>query len=440
MRGRAVFCSLILSGFLSFHPVPLIAKVVEQVVVVIDGEPYTLSNFRDYAQTRMGRNFPKGDLDPIENEDKEVLEQFITDKLLAAEIKQAGIKVREEEIDQYIEQVKQRNQLSDEELKAALSREGMSTEAYRASIRAEIEKSEMISRQVLKKVNITSEDVERYYRLNTKQFMTPEKVRLRHILLSIPQGAPAEDEREALRKATEIRSRALAGEEFSKLAEQYSEGAGASGGGDIGWVMRGSLLKEIEDVAFNKLTVGEISQPVRTSLGVHLIKLEGRETTQPLPFAAVQEKIKEELYAKAREERFQNWLKADLRKKHRVDVKIPGVVFRPVETKEKTVDSLMASSASKKNRNEDSSFLSYLNPLSYIFSTKPIEGEDAEGELSGRSVISLLGVPLFSTDTGEDVQDDPLAPVAKDEKSGQKSQDSGGFFSSIWKTLNPFSK
>jgi peptidyl-prolyl cis-trans isomerase SurA len=441
MRKRTLYRGFILIwGLLSLQPEPLLGRVIEQVVTVIDGEPYTVSSLREYAQAKLGREFPKGDLNRIETEDKEVLEQFITEKLLAAEVKQAGIRIRDEEIDQYIAQVKQRNQLSNEDLSTALSREGMTLEAYRASIRAEIEKSEMISRQVLKKVNITSEDVERYYRLNTKQFMSPEKVSLRHILISLPQGASAEDETEALRKAAELRSRAEAGEEFSKLAAEHSEGGGAAGGGDIGWVRRGSLLKEIEDIAFSKLAVGEISPPVRTSLGVHLVKLEGREAAQPLPLAEVQDRIKEELFAKAREERFQNWLKGDLRRKHRVDVKIPGVVFRPEETKEKTVDSLMASSASKRGRNEDSGFLSYLNPLSYIFTTKPIEGDDTEGESSGRGIVSVLGVPLFTTDTGEDVPKDPLAPITTDEKSGQKSQDSGGFFSSVWKTLNPFSQ
>jgi hypothetical protein len=121
-------------------------------------------------------------------------------------------------------------------------------------------------------------------------------------------------------------------------------------------------------------------------------------------------------------------------------VKIPGVVFRPEETKEKTVDTLMATSASRRNKNEDSSFLSYLNPLSYIFTTTPIEGEDDQGPSSGRSIISLFGTPLFTTDSGDDVADDPLAPTTTNEKSDQKSRDSGGFFSSIWRSLNPFSK
>src|SRR5713226_1539369 len=441
MVRQRIYLGLILVCSLFFlRPVSSVAGIVEQVVVVIDGEPYTLTNFKDYAQTKMVREFPKGDLNRIEKEDKEVLEQFISEKLVAAEVKQAGIKVREEEIDLYIGQVKQRNQIGDEEMKAALSREGMTMEAYRATVRAEIEKSELVGRQVLKKVNITPDDVERYYRLNTKQYVARERVRLSHILLSISSDASPELEGEAVQRAAELRKRAMAGEAFSKLAQEFSEGAGAAEGGDIGWVTRGSLLKEIEEVAFNKLAVGEISPPVRSSLGVHLIKLEARDGGQPLPLGAVQERIKEELFAKAREEKFQSWLKGDLRRKHRVDVKIPGVVFRPEETKEKTVDSLMASSASRRNRNEDSSFLSYLNPLSYIFSTKPIEGEDAEGALSGRNVISLLGIPLFSSDSGDDVPDDPLAPPPSNEKSDQKSQDSGGFFSSVWKTLNPFSK
>lgn len=466
MQRRTAFVTTLLLFFgLISLPVSLRAAVVEQVIAVVDGEPYTLSNFKDFAKTKMDRDFPQGDLNKIGTEDKEVLEQFITDKLLAAEIKQAGIKISDEEIDQYIRQVKQRNQLSDADLKAALAREGVTLEKYRASIRAEIEKGELIDRQVTRKVNITTEDVERYYRQNTKKYMSRERARLRHILIPLPQGAGPEAVDAALAKANDLRQRAMAGEDFAALARQYSEGAGAAQGGDIGWVTRGSLLKEIEDAAFDKLKVGEVSQPIQTSLGVHLVKLEARDTPQPLPLSAVQAQIKEELYTKAREERYQNWLKGELRRKHRVDVKLPGVVFRPEGTKQKTVDSLVASSASKR-KEEDSSFLSYLNPLSYIFKSVPIEGEDAEGEPSGRNIVSVFGVPLFATETAGDVPDDPLAPIDLSPKQGgaapksgdttpksadpapksdqksadQKSKDSGGFFSSVLDTLNPFSK
>ena len=441
MLRRRITCTLILTGaLLSPHLSPLMAKVVEQVVVVIDGEPYTLTSFKEYARTKMGRDFPTGDLNRIEKDDQEVLEQFITEKLLAAEVQLAGVMISEEDINHYIDRIKERNRLRDEELVEALKREGTTMENYRASIRAEIEKNEIINRQVRKRVNITSEDVERYYRLNPKQFTTQERVRLRHILFSLPEGAPPERGKEVMQRMLGIRSRLTAGGDFAKLAQEYSEGAGAAEGGDIGWIGRDSLLKQIEEIAFNKLSVGEISQPLRTSLGIHLIKLEGREAGRLLSLSEVQGKIKEELYAKALDERFQKWLKGDLRKRHRVDVKLPGVVFRPEETKEGTIDSLMASS-SRRRQDERSGFLSYLNPLSYFVTETPIEGEEARGRLSGQNVVSIFGVPLFKTDSGEDVSEDlpSLEDINNPPPKAGKSEGSGGFFSSIWKTLNPFS-
>ena len=434
---------LLIALFLSLGPSFLPAKVVEQVIVVIDGEPYTLTSFREYARTNMGRDFPTGDLTRIEKDDREVLEQFITEKLMAAEVQLAGVRISEGDIDHYIGQIKERNRLRDEELVEALKREGTTMEKYRASIRAEIEKGEIVNLQVRKKVNITSEDVERYYRLNPKQFTTQERVRLRHILFSLPEAASPEREKEVVQRMLGIRSRLVAGEEFAKLAQEYSEGAGTAEGGDIGWIDRGSLLKQIEEIAFDKLSVGEISQPVRTSLGIHLIKLEGRQAGRLLPLSEVQGKIKEELYAKALNERFQKWLKGDLRRRHRVDVKLPGVVFRPEETKEGTVGSLMASSP-RRRQNERSGVLSYLNPLSYFVTETPIEGEGAKGKLSGQNVVSIFGVPLFKSDSGDDGSEDLPSledinnPPPKTEKT-EKSEGSGGFFSSIWKSVNPFS-
>ena len=440
MRRRRIYYSLVLLAWL----IPLYssiatANVIEQVIVVLDGEPYTLSNFKDYAKTRMGRDFPAGDLNRLGKEDQEVLEQFITEKLMAAEVKLAGIKITEADVDQYISQIKEKNRIGDAQLVEALRREGVTLEKYRASIRAEIEKSEIIDNQVRKRINITPEDVERYYRLNQKKYVSDERVRLRHILLSVPEQAAPEVEKTVMEKAAEIRRRALAGEDFAKLAESSSEGAGASEGGDIGWMTRGSLLKEIDEIAFSKLSVGEVSQPVRTRAGVHLIKLEGRDGGKQIALADVKDKITEELYTKALEERFEKWLKGDLRSKHRVDVKLPGVVFRPEDTKEGTMDSLVAS-GQRSNRKEESSFWEFLNP----FKKTPIEDEEdgKESQFAGQNVLSLFGVPLFRSESPDDTDAsaDLLAPIEDAKGPADKPQESGGFFSSMWNTLNPFSK
>ena len=174
------FCFLVL-----LHQTAL-AKVIEQLIVVIDGEPYTLSNLGMYAKTKMDREFPSGDLKKINDSDREVLEQFITEKLLEAEARESGIKVTDQDVTQYIDEIKKRNRLSDDELKAALSREGQTLESYRASVKSELEKSEIVNRQVRNKVNITNDDVERYYKLNANKL----SLRGSCALASYPARAP----------------------------------------------------------------------------------------------------------------------------------------------------------------------------------------------------------------------------------------------------------
>lgn len=432
MQRRWFWCGLVVLAFLSFSPA-LPAAVIEQVIVVIDGEPHTLTDFKNYARKQMGRDFPAGDLNALGKEDQEVIEQFITDKLLAAEVKQAGIKVSDEEIDNYIAQVKEKNRINEEQLRQALAADGITWEKYRTSIRTEMEKNDILEMQVRKRVNVTSEDVERYYNLNQKKYVSEQKVRLRHILIAIPEG-DKDAEKAALQKATEIRRRIAAGEDFAKLAETYSDGAGSSEGGDIGWVSHGSLLKQIDQVAFGKLNIGEVSEPIRTSAGLHIIKLEGREGGKQLAFADVRDKVREEVINKAVEERIQKWLKGDLRRKHRVDVKLAGVVFRPEDTKEATMDTLVASG---RRRNEESGFWDFLNP----FKKTPTEDVDETGKpspLAGQKVISLFGTPLFRTDSPDDADevDEVLAPVENPQPPAEKPKESPG----LWGRLNPFSK
>ena len=410
------------------------AKVIEQLIVVIDGEPYTLSNLAAYAKAKMGREFPSGDLKKINDDDREVLEQFITEKLLEAEARESGIKVTEQDVSQYIDEIKKRNRLSDDELKTVLSREGQTLESYRASVKSELEKSEILNRQVRNKVNITNDDVERYYKLNANKFRSEDRVRLRHILLALPQAATREEVQAANEKAMDLYKRIVAGADFAELAREYSQGAGQADGGDIGWVSRGKLISGIEQVAFEKLSVGQVSTPFQTSMGVHIVKLEARESGTVLPLATVAPKIKEELQSKALEDRFVKWLKTDLRRKHRVDVKIAGVVFKPEDSKEGMVDSLMAKSTRSKKQSERT-FLSYLNPLSYIVKEIPMEDEDPKSPMAGKSIVNVFGVPLFAKDTVDDVPD-VFAPAEKSSGGGSSSGQSGGFFDA----LNPFKR
>jgi peptidyl-prolyl cis-trans isomerase SurA len=430
MLRQAIKKSLLVF-FLLVIPHSACAAVIEQLLVVINGEPYTLSSLNTYAKTKMGRAFPTGNLDQISATDREVLEQFITDKLLEAEVRESGINISDDDVSRYIEQVKKNNRLSDEDLKVALSREGQTLASYKASVKSEMEKSEIIDRQVKRKVSITDDDVERYYKLNAKKFRGNDRARIRHILLPLAENAPPDRVQSAMAKGKEIYAKILAGEDFATLAAENSEGAGRAAGGEIGWVNRGTLIAGIEEVAFEKLSVGQVSEPFRTNMGIHIVKLEGREPGNVLPLSSVAPRIKEELLNKTLEERFAKWLKTDLRRKHRVDVKVAGVTFKPEDSKEGTMSTLVANS-NRVTRRQDRSFMSYLNPFSYIVKETPFEEEDPKSPLAGKSIVSVLGVPLFTTETADDAPDVLTPPPP--EKDSEK-----GAISNILDSLNPFS-
>ena len=419
--GRLLLC-LVLVG-----PGIASAAVVEQLIVVINGEPYTLSSLNSYAKSKMGRSFPNGSLDQINATDREVLEQFITDKLLESEVREAGISITDADVNQYIDQVKKNNRLSDDDLKTALAREGQTVDSYKVSVKTEMEKSEIIDRQVKRKVTITDEDVERYYKANPNKYRSDARARIRHILLTLPERAAPDRVQAVMAEGKELYERIKAGEDFATLAKEYSQGAGQADGGDIGWIKRGTLIPGLEEVAFEKLQVGQVSEPFRTSMGVHIVKLEAREAGNVLPLATVAPRIKEELLNKALQERFAKWMKTDLRRKHRVDIKIAGVVFKPEESKEDTMNTLVAGSNPSARRSEERTFLSYFNPFSYIVKQTPVEDIDPKSPIAGRSIVSVFGVPLGTAETPDQAPDVLNPPPAK---SSDKS---------ILDSLNPFS-
>lgn len=383
---------------------PLLAMLVEQVVVVVDGDPHTLSDLDQYAKTKTGAKMPTHELSKMSQDSKSlaILEQFITDKLISAEAKRLGIIVDDAQINGFIAMIVEKNGLTEAQLVAVLRRDGMDMKRYRESIRSQMEREKLVRRQVKEKITITPEDVNRYYQANKNKFRTKDKIRLRHILFQIPDPPTPEKEKAVVSRALEVRKLALAGESFAQLARKHSQGAGASEGGEIGWVDRASLISELANAAF-KMSVGDISQPIRTSLGVHLFEVQDRNRGTVMPLSSVEEKIKADLNAKVSEEQFLKWLKSDLRRNHQVDVKVPGVVFRAEETKQGTVDALMASAANREPK--ERSLLSKLNPFSYIFKSTPVEDEDGEFTSDERTV-SILGKPIFQTESATGSDDD----------------------------------
>jgi len=126
------------------------------------------------------------------------------------------------------------------------------------------------------------------YLAEPERFTEPEKVSVSHILVTL-QGR---SEEEALALASELRQRALAGEDFGELAKEYSEDPSvARNKGDMGYFSKGAMVEPFENVAFAMKKEGEISEPVKTKFGYHVIRFNGRKSAERKPFDQVKDEI-----------------------------------------------------------------------------------------------------------------------------------------------------
>jgi parvulin-like peptidyl-prolyl isomerase len=119
----------------------------------------------------------------------------------------------------------------------------------------------------------------------------------------------------------DIRKRLVKGEDFATLAKQVSEDPLAAEGGDLGELQPSKLLPEFEG-PLSKMKEGEISEPIRTKMGVHLVKLEKRIAEVYQPESEVAADIKEKLYNEELDERYRRWILEDIQKHHYVEIKL----------------------------------------------------------------------------------------------------------------------
>ncbi len=178
---------------------------------------------------------------------------------------------------------------------------------------------EYMMENISDKAKVTDKELKDYYEKHKSEFMQPEQVRARHILIKVPAGADKKKWEEARKKALEIRAKLLKGESFSKLAQKYSDDPGSKArGGDLGYFGKGRMVPEFEKAAF-ALKKGEISQPVKTTFGYHIIKVEDKKPARQRSFKEVEQQIRQKLL-RQKQMKLRDELIAKLKKKFPVKV------------------------------------------------------------------------------------------------------------------------
>jgi peptidyl-prolyl cis-trans isomerase D len=142
---------------------------------------------------------------------------------------------------------------------------------------------------------VSEEEVGTYFDLNKEDYATPKKVKARHILFKVARDAKPEVIEEARKKAVDVLKQARSGTDFGELARKYSDDPGSRGkGGDLGFFARDRMVEPFSDAAF-AMKSGEISEPVRTPFGWHIIKLEAIQEAKEPVLAEVAGRIRTKL-------------------------------------------------------------------------------------------------------------------------------------------------
>lgn len=272
------------------------AEIFEQVLVKVNGDILTKSEF-EQRQVAELRNRPElSNIAPTSPELQKAVAEITPDLILAAvdELllvqrgRELGWAMGDEQFNQILGNIKKQNNLEDDSaFQAALKQEGLTM----ADLRRNLEKSMLVSQvqraEVNDKISVTEEEARAYYADHAKEFTTQAELTLREILIEVPtteKGVNVAQDDEAKARAEDVRRRLLAGEPFPRLAADFSAAASRANGGLIGPLKHDELAPAFQKI-LDGMNVGDVTEPIRTTRGYQLLKLESRTETRVRSFA-----------------------------------------------------------------------------------------------------------------------------------------------------------
>ncbi|MBS4219779.1 peptidylprolyl isomerase [Bacillus sp. FJAT-49711] len=247
-----------------------------EIVANVGGEKITQAELNDALVKQYGQN---------------TLNSMIEKKVIELEAKKEKISIsdkeKQKEMDSYVEQYGGKDAFE-----AALQQSGIT----KKNIEEEVVQYLSIKKMLEPKIKITEDEMKKYFDENKDSFDEKEQVQASHILV--------EDEK----KAEEVEKKIKEGKDFAELAKEYSTDTGsAENGGDLGYFAKGKMVKEFEDAAFS-MEIGDISDPVKSEHGYHIIKVTGKKAAKEAKYEDHKEEIEDTLFNQKLQTEYQPWL------------------------------------------------------------------------------------------------------------------------------------
>jgi peptidyl-prolyl cis-trans isomerase SurA len=264
---------LLLGALLFGSPAHAEVRPLDRVVAIVDNDVIMQSQL-DQRVTEVQKSIAKqgGNQPPTSVLQQQVLERLILENIQLQIGDRAGVRITDEELNQALETIAQRNNMNIEQLRMALEQDGLSFSAAREQIRREMIISRVRQRRVADRIDVTNQEVQRFMASEHGQLQLSEEFRLANILLPLAEGSTAAVIEKAAIQAQQIYQQLQQGASFTDLAVSRSASENALEGGEMGWRKTAQLPPPF-DTLVPALTPGQVTQPVRTPGGFIIIKL-----------------------------------------------------------------------------------------------------------------------------------------------------------------------
>lgn len=346
--------NLFLAALLGTLVAPLRGEIIEQVLVKVNGDIITKTDLeqRQIAALRARMN---QDIDPESLKNDEQLKKALAeitprllveaiDELLLVQLgKERGYRLSDQQFKEWMTALRKEQNLEDEQkFLGALKQEGMTIDDLRKNVERQMLIQRVQQDEVGSKLSITEEEARQYYLTHQKEFTEPPTVTLREILIEVPtstqegqKGVNVARDDEAARQAAAVRARVAAGEDFAKVAAEVSAAPSKANGGLIGPIAVSEIAESLTKT-LQGMKSGDVTQPMRTTRGYQILKLETLKSAAVQPFDSVRDLVAERVHGdrqrqevrkfltRLRGQAIIEWKNAELRKAYEQQVAQTG--------------------------------------------------------------------------------------------------------------------
>lgn len=256
------------------------AAPLDRIVAVVNDEVILDSELDEMEVTvRQQLRQRNATLPSAEGLRRQVLERIIMQRLQIQRAEMSGIRVADDALNAAIRQIAENNSMTLRQFRDALEADGYDFSEFRETIREEMVISRLRKSEVEDSIVVSEREVDNFLATQNLQGDSEDAFRLLHILVSVPNAASPEQVQEAEKKLAEIQDLLAEGGDFSEVAAGYSDGQNALEGGELGWRKQAELPSLFADVV-PQMTVGEVSDVIRSGSGFHLVKLAEKRSEQ----------------------------------------------------------------------------------------------------------------------------------------------------------------